>query len=161
MKKSKTAAKKPFKTAPSSEMNSAAAERLREASQNESNAVFELLNSSKDGISTEEAKKRILKHGLNEVDYDRAPSWYVQLFQSFVNPFVLILVAIVAISLAIDVWYAQPGEKDWKTVIVVSVMIIISSLLSFFQEYRSNQAAEELKSMVKTTAAVLRKGEEQ
>ena len=93
------------------------------------------------------------------MDYDKAPSWYVQLFKSFVNPFVLILLAIVVISYVIDVWYAAPGEKDWKTVIVVAVMIIVSSLLSFFQEYRSNRAAEKLKNMISTTAAVLRKGE--
>lgn len=117
-----------------------------------------MLESSKDGISIEEAEKRISKYGLNEVDYDKAPSWYAQLFKSFLNPFILILLAIVVISFIIDVWYAAPGDRDWKTVIVVLVMIIISSLLSFFQEYRSNRAAEKLKSMVTTTAAVLRKG---
>lgn len=83
----------------------------------------------------------------NVVDYDKAPSWYMQLIKSFVNPFTLILLAIVVISFLIDVWFAAPGQKDWKTVIVVAVMIVISSLLSFFQEYRSNQAAEKLKSI--------------
>src|SRR5690554_6934088 len=38
-------------------------------------------------------------------------------------------------------------------------MFIVSSLLSFFQENRSNRAAEKLKNMISTTAAVLRKGE--
>ncbi|HHU35666.1 MAG TPA: magnesium-translocating P-type ATPase [Treponema sp.] len=142
------------------EMNSVAAEKLRKASQKNSYDVYKMLNSSEEGISPEEAKKRISTYGLNEVDYDRAPSWYVQLFKSFVNPFVLILLAIVVISFVIDVWYAAPGAKDWKTVIVVAVMIVISSLLSFFQEYRSNRAAEKLKSMVITTAAILRKGKQ-
>ncbi len=46
------------------------------------------------------------------------------------------------------------------TVTVIGAMILVSSLLSFFQEYRSNRAAEKLKSMVTTTTAVLRKGKE-
>ncbi|MDD2196971.1 MAG: HAD-IC family P-type ATPase, partial [Bacteroidales bacterium] len=138
--------------------NTAAADKLRKASHQHIDKVYDMLDSSKEGISEETAKSRISTYGLNEVDYDRAPAWYTQLIKSFINPFILILVAIVIISFAIDVWLAAPGEKDWKTVIVVSAMIIISSLLSFFQEYRSNRAAEKLKGMVTTTAAVLRKG---
>ncbi|HEU0064326.1 MAG TPA: magnesium-translocating P-type ATPase, partial [Flavisolibacter sp.] len=42
-------------------------------------------------------------------------------------------------------------------VIVVGVMVFLSSFLRFFQEFRSNKAAEQLKKMVKTTATVFRK----
>lgn len=156
MTKEKSTRKKFINKTSNSEINSAAAEKLRKASLKNTDEVYKMLESSADGISPEEAKKRISKFGLNEVDYDKAPAWYVQMFKAFVNPFALILLAIVVISFIIDVWYADPGERDWKTVIVVAVMIVISSLLSFFQEYRSNRAAEKLKSMVKTTAAVLR-----
>jgi Mg2+-importing ATPase len=48
-------------------------------------------------------------------------------------------------------------ERDYKTVIVVGLMVVLSSLLRFWQEYSSNRAAEQLKSMVKTTVNVLRK----
>ncbi|MFA7065940.1 MAG: magnesium-translocating P-type ATPase, partial [Dysgonamonadaceae bacterium] len=132
--------------------------KLLKASHLDINEVYDMLDSSKDGISDEMAEDRISTYGLNEVDYDRAPAWYTQLIKSFINPFILILVAIVVISFLIDVWFAAPGEKDWKTVIVITAMIIVSSLLSFFQEYRSNRAAGKLKEMVTTTAAVLRKG---
>ncbi len=140
-------------------MNQTAAEKLLKASHQDINEVYDMLDSSENGISEETAEDRISTYGLNEVDYDRAPAWYTQLIKSFINPFILILVAIVVISFAIDVWFAAPGEKDWKTVIVITAMIIVSSLLGFFQEYRSNRAAEKLKGMVTTTAAVLRKGE--
>ena len=88
------------------------------------------------GITEETAKNRISTYGLNEVDYDKAPAWYTQLIKSFANPFIVILIAIVVISYLIDVWFAAPGEEDWKTVIVIAAMILVSSLLSFFQEYR-------------------------
>jgi Mg2+-importing ATPase len=95
-------------------------------------------------------------YGLNEVAHEKAPAWYIQLFQAFLNPFIGILIVLAIVSLITDVLLAQPGDRDYKTVIVVSIMVMLSSLLRFWQEFRSNKAAEELKSMVKTTATVLR-----
>ncbi|MDD4729228.1 MAG: HAD-IC family P-type ATPase, partial [Dysgonamonadaceae bacterium] len=158
MKKTNSTSKQPLVSKTNSEMNVATAEKLRKASRHDINGVYDMLESSSDGITEEVAKKRIITFGLNEVDYDRAPAWYIQLIKSFANPFILILVAIVVISYLIDVWFAAPGQEDWKTVIVIAAMIIVSSLLSFFQEYRSNRAAGKLKDMVTTTAAVQRKG---
>ncbi|MBP7400494.1 MAG: HAD-IC family P-type ATPase, partial [Chitinophagales bacterium] len=149
-----------FKTISKSQrlgMSSADIEFLRNAASMDSPAVYDLMESDEKGLSQEEAEDRILKFGLNEVDYDRSPSWVKQLIKSFVNPFILILLSIVIISYIMDVWLVVQGEKDYKTVLVISIMVLISGLLSFFQEYRSNRAAEQLKNMVKTTAAVLRK----
>src|SRR5690625_7437456 len=117
-----------------------------------------MLESDEAGISQQSAEERISQYGLNEVQYDKPPSWFVQLIRSFLNPFIFILLAIVIISYGIDVFFAAPGEKDFKTVIVVAVMILSSGFLSFFQEYRSSRPAEQLKSMIKTTAAVIREG---
>ena len=158
MSKTNPAPKRPLQSETDSKMNLTAAEKLRKASRQEIDEVYKMLDSSADGITEEVAKERISTYGLNQVDYDRAPAWYTQLIKSFANPFILILVAIVVISWLIDVKLATPGEEDWKTVIVITAMILVSSLLSFFQEYRSNLAAEKLKGMVTTTAAVLRKG---
>lgn len=152
--------KKAKNSSHSIDMNEAAVSKLREASHKDVESVYAMMESSEEGISQVIAEERILKYGLNEVEYDKAPSWFRQLAKSFINPFVLILLSIGVISFGIDVWMAAPGERDFKTVIVVAAMIVISVLLSFFQEYRSNRAAEQLKSMVKNTAAVLRIGKE-
>ena len=69
------------------------------------------------------------------------------------------MVLIAATSFIIDVVLTAPADRDYKTVIVVGVMILLSSVIRFWQEFRSNVAAEKLKSMVKTTATVLRKEE--
>lgn len=130
---------------------------MQMASEKDVQSVYAFMDSAKEGISQEEAAERTSKFGLNEVAHERAPSWFEQLAKSFINPFIFILLAIATISFVVDVWWAAPGEKDFKTVIVVGAMILISAGLSFFQEYRSNRAAEALKSMVTNTAAVLRK----
>lgn len=150
--------KKGFRRSENSELNTAALQKLRQASIKEEKAVLNMMDSSESGISAESAEERTERYGLNEVQYDKPPSWIVQLIKSFLNPFIFILLAIVIISYGIDVFFAAPDEKDFKTVLVVGIMILISGFLSFFQEYRSSRAAEQLKSMIKTTAAVTRKG---
>ncbi len=123
-------------------MNIAAVSKLLVASGKDVESVYAMMESSADGISEATANKRILKFGLNEVEYDKAPSWFNQLIKSYVNPFTFILLAIVIISFGIDVWFAHPSERDFKTVLVITLMIAISAMISFFQEYRSNRAAE-------------------
>jgi Mg2+-importing ATPase len=133
--------------------------RLREAAKEGSNSFYTILHSSEQGLSKTEVEDKKKKFGLNEIAHEKAPSWMVQLFQAFLNPFIAVLIILAAVSFIIDVLMAAPGQQDYKTVIVVGVMVLLSSLLRFWQEYSSNRAAEELKSMVKTTATVLRKSE--
>ena len=132
--------------------------KLREAGRNYIEEYFIITDGNPEGLSTEEVSDKIEANGLNEVHHEQAPSWIKQLFEAFVNPFIGVLIIIAIVSFVLDVWLAKKGEEDYKTVITVGIMVMISSLLRFFQEYRSNQAAEKLKSMVKTTATVMRRG---
>lgn len=141
-------------------MNMGTVTKLRSAAEQEEKLVYAMLETSKEGISNETAEDRRQKFGTNELQHQKAPKWYVQLLKAFANPFIYILLFIAAISLVIDVWLATPQDRDYKTVVVVSIMVLISGILRFVQEYRSNAAAEKLKSMVKTTATVQRKFQE-
>jgi Mg2+-importing ATPase len=134
-----------------------AATKLKNAARTEKEFFFPMFDTNESGLTSDEVSKRQQKFGLNEIAHDKAPAWYVQLFQAFLNPFIGILIALAIVSLITDVFLAAPGDRDYKTVIVVSVMVLLSSLLRFWQEFRSNKAAEQLKSMVKTTATALRK----
>lgn len=115
-----------------------------------------LLETSMTGLSTEEVQDRLKVFGLNEIVNEKAPAWYIQLLQAFIDPFIGVLFILAVVSLITDVIIQKPGERDYTTVAVISTMVLISVLLRFVQEFRSNQAAEKLKSMVKTTATVLR-----
>ena len=111
-------------------MNERAVTKLREASRKDVDGVYAMMESGEEGLSETTAEERISKYGINQVEYDKAPSWPKQLLKSFLNPFIFILLAIVVISFGIDVWFAAPGESDYKTVLVVSVMIIISKAIN-------------------------------
>lgn len=53
-----------------------------------------------------------------------------------------------------------PETPSYANIIVILVLVTASTLLEFFEEYRSNKAAEELKQLVATTTTVLRDGKE-
>jgi Mg2+-importing ATPase len=135
----------------------AAVAQLRKVSKEDHLSFYSTMESNDQGLSNAEVEQKKRDFGLNEIAHEKAPSWYVQLFQAFLNPFIAVLIILAGVSFVMDVLVAAPGEQDYKTVIVVGVMVFLSSLLRFWQEFTSNQAAEELKSMVKTTATVIRR----
>lgn len=141
----------------SSGMNLGTVTKLRNASAQDDKWIYAMLETNEEGITDRIAEDRRAKFGPNEVQHQKAPKWYIQLLQAFANPFIYILLAIALVSFAIDVWLAPAHEKDYMTVTVVLVMVFLSVLLRFIQEFRSNSAAEKLKGMVKTTATVSRK----
>ncbi len=137
-------------------LNQGATVRLRQAAQFSTTHLYDFLEAKPEGLTAEEVELRQEQYGQNDVRHDRPPTWYRQLLDAFINPFVGILVLIAVVSFIIDVWLAPPAEKEYKTVVVVSIMVLISSMLRFVQEFKSSRAAERLKSMVKTTATVHR-----
>jgi Mg2+-importing ATPase len=121
-------------------------------------AALEQLDSSRSGLTSEQVEERLEKYGPNEVTQEKPPAWYVQLFHAFLTPFNGVLFAVSIVSLFSDVIFAEPEDRTFRTIIVLVSMVLLSTLLRFWQEFRSNKAAEELKAMVSSTAAVLRAG---
>lgn len=141
-------------------LDQAAELHLKKAASAEKKDCLNLLNSGDTGLTKAEARSRSLTYGLNEVSHEKAPGWYIQLLQAFINPFIGVLFVLAVISLITDVVIQPLAERDYSTVLIISIMVMLSVLLRFVQEYRSNQAAENLKSMVKTTATVIRDGQD-
>ncbi|HAU5479027.1 TPA: magnesium-translocating P-type ATPase, partial [Cronobacter sakazakii] len=117
------------------------------------------LESSEKGLLEKEAQARLAAYGPNAVAHDNAPPALVQLVQAFNNPFIYVLMALALISFFTDYWYPLRAgqETDLTGVIIIVTMVLLSGLLRFWQEFRTNKAAQALKSMVSTTATVLRR----
>jgi P-type Mg2+ transporter len=118
------------------------------------------LDASRTGLTEEQVEARLEQYGPNEVTREKPPTWYMQLFYAFLTPFNGVLFTVSLVSLFSDVIFASPEDRSFKTIIVLLTMVLLSTLLRFWQEYRSNKAAEELKAMVTSTTAVLRAGME-
>jgi Mg2+-importing ATPase len=108
------------------------------------------LDSHHEGLTETEALALREKHGLNEVEHEQPLPWWVHLWHCYKNPFNLLLTLLAFIS-----WLTE----DMKAATVIFSMVVLSTLLRFWQETRSNQAADALKAMVSNTATVMRRTE--
>lgn len=111
-----------------------------------------------DGISEEEAENKIKMNGFNEIKQARPKRWYNYFLESLITPFNSILIGIVLVLFYTDVYLAE--VPSYANIIVIAILVTTSTLLEFFEEYRSNKAAEKLKQMVATTTTVIRAGKE-
>lgn len=114
-----------------------------------SKQTLERLKSSENGLSTEEVARRLVQHGPNELAKTQRRSGLRQFLSQFKNPLVLILLIAGAVSLAL-------GEA--QHVIIIYLIVLISTYLTYYQESKAEKAAELLKEKVSTTATVIREG---
>lgn len=120
-------------------------------------AVHDRLGVGPAGLEPHEVEDRRRRHGRNEVGHDRPDPAVLQFLRTFRNPFVLILLFLVAVMLCTDVVFADPADgPDPTGPITVGVMVLASVIVRFWQEYRSGRAAEALRAMVRSTATVTR-----
>jgi P-type Mg2+ transporter len=120
--------------------------------------TLRLLDATRSGLTEEQVQDRLTRYGANEVSHEKPPAWYSQLFHSFLTPFNGVLFAVSVVSFFTDVILAAPEDRSYRTIVVLTAMVLLSTLLRFWQEFRSSKAAEELKAMVRSTTAVLRAG---
>jgi P-type Ca2+ transporter type 2C len=109
------------------------------------------LHSSPEGLTAEEAGRRLAEYGPNELQAaHRITAWEV-LFAQFKN--VLIIILLVATALSFFLGHQLEA-------VAIGVIVMFAVVLGFVQEYRAERAVEALREMAAPTATVLRKGVE-
>lgn len=111
--------------------------------------MMELRTSDK-GLSEEDAKNRLEEYGPNEVSAQKPTPALVMFLEAFKDPFVYVLALLMVVSAA---------TKDFEAAIVMGIMILVSVVITFIQEYRSQKASLALKELIENTTAVTREGE--
>lgn len=130
---------------------------LWELAQGDPSTALKTMKSSLEGLTDIEVERRRSLYGWNEVAHERPSPWWVQLLKGFSSPFILVLVILAIVSYITDIYLVrEPHAVDWKKVSILAVMILVSGILRFWQEFRSNKAAVRLRAMVRTTATVSR-----
>lgn len=120
--------------------------------------ILKKYNTSYSGYEESKVEFMREKYGKNEITHQKGDSLLKRLVEAFINPFTIILLALAIISFITDIVIVDPSEKDATSVIIVTSMVLVSGILRFVQETKSNKAAEKLSEMVKTTISVERKG---
>jgi len=103
------------------------------------------------GISSKEAQERLKKYGYNKVEKGKRLSDWEILINQFKNPYTLLLLSVALLSISL-------GEK--ADALVIASIVLLGSLLDFWQERGAYRTVEKLLSMVRVSATVIRDGEE-
>ncbi len=115
-------------------------------------------NLNEKGLTSKQSEINIKKFGLNETKKAKPKKWYNYLLQSLLTPFNCILIGISIILIYTDIYLAI--EPSYANIIVIAILVTASTLLDFFESYRSNKAAEKLREIVETTTTVIRDNKE-
>ncbi|AKB38565.1 Cation-transporting ATPase, E1-E2 family [Methanosarcina siciliae C2J] len=117
----------------------------------EISSVLEELKTSEEGLSSEDAEKRLEEYGKNELKEKEK----VSVLQLFLSQFKSILIFILIVASIVS---ALLGETIDSVVILFTVFL--AGVLGFVQEYRAEKAIELLKSLTSPEATVIRNGTE-
>lgn len=120
--------------------------------------VFRILVTSETGLTEEEAKKRFIEFGPNEIKEVGKIPLFIKFLKQFTH-FLAVLLWIGA-GLAILSELLHPGEGMLTLGLAIIGVIFINAIFTFIQEYRAEKAVEKLKLLLPFFVKVIREGKE-
>lgn len=119
--------------------------------------VLQELDASQSGYTSAKAEDLLEEYGPNEIKQKKKKNPLVGFVNVLINPFNLVLMVVIAVTFISDIVLAK--DKDYITITILVVIVMISTLISFIQDERSSAASEKLLNMVSNTTAALRDGQ--
>ena len=120
----------------------------------EKEVVMKAVNSSEEGLSIAEAKKRLEENGKNRLEAAKGKSLVQRFFEQLSDPMIIILLVAAAISGAL----AVIENDSFADVIIILAVVVINAVLGVYQESKAEKAIEALQEMSAATSKVLRDG---
>lgn len=113
--------------------------------------ALDTLKSSTDGLSDEEAQRRLEKYGRNELHKKKKKTVGKMILEQIMDVMVLILAGAAILSMILG---------EWAEAVVILAIIVVDAVIGVIQENKASNALEALKQMSAPTACVRRNGEE-
>jgi len=120
-------------------------------------SVLESLGTDLEGLSEEEAQRRLEQYGPNELREEKR----VTPLELLIGQFKSVLVVILIISAVASAYISMRKGEPYTDTYVILAIVVVNAILGFVQEYRAEKAVEALKRMVAPHVIVLRDGREQ
>src|SRR5262245_13224266 len=114
--------------------------------------IGQLDTDPRQGLTPEDAKRRLQVHGYNELREEAKTSPLVLFINQFKNTLIIILIVATVLSAVIG---------DLLDAAIILAIVVFCALLGFVQEYRAERALDALKRMLTPTITVLRGGREE
>jgi magnesium-transporting ATPase (P-type) len=112
--------------------------------------AYDLLGTSRKGLSQAEAEKRLVEFGENVLTAKKPKPMWMRFGAHLVNMFALLLWVATVLAFASD--QAALG-------VAVIIVILVNAIFAFVQEYRAEKAIEALRNMLPPKAKVIRDGQ--
>ena len=119
--------------------------------------LYKRFNTNRNGLTSSEAKKRLLQNGENKLKEQKRKSSIILFLEQF-NDFMIILLIFASIFSAIISYVRHESFVDS---IIIIIIVIVNAILSFIQERKADAAIEELNKMFITSNYVIRDGKKE
>ena len=113
--------------------------------------MLKKLQITTDGLKSSEVRERLNRYGANILKPKKRTDTIILLLSQFRSPIILILLFASGLSFFLG---------DVTDTVIIVIIILISSMLGFWQEKGAADAFEKLLAAVQIKAAVLRDGKE-
>ncbi len=121
-----------------------------------SEEVLKDLGTGEDGLSSDEALRRLDENGKNKLKEAESVSLFMRFVDQLRDPMVIVLIVAAILS---GITAAYSGES-YIDVIIILAVVIINSVLGVYQESKAEKAIEALQQMTAATSKVIRDGKE-
>ncbi len=111
--------------------------------------MLQKLDAKKEGLTSDEAQKRLAHYGSNLLKPKKRSDWFTLLISQFKSPIILILFFATVLSFFLH---------DRVDAFIIFSIVLVSGLLGFWQEHSASNAVEKLLSIVQIKASVMRDG---
>lgn len=119
-----------------------------------SEEVLNALGSSSEGLTSQEAEKRLASNGKNKLKEPEKDSLLKRFLSQLADPMIIILLAAAAISAVT----AIIGDESFADVFIILFVVVVNGILGVLQESKAEKAIEALKEMSAATSKVYRDG---
>ncbi len=120
--------------------------------------AYKKLDSGKDGLTEDDAAKRLKVYGNNEIKRKKKASPFRLFLAQFKSPLILILVGAALVLAGIS--FLPGSESNLVDTTLIMIIVLASGISGFFQDWNAEKAIEALKRMSTPHARVIRDGKE-
>lgn len=121
------------------------------------NEVLKILETSEDGLSSDEAKSRLSKNGPNKLKETKKKG----IVSKFISQFKDLMLIILIISAILSAFVSVKTGESFTDTIVILFVVVLNAILGVIQESKAEKAIEALKDMSLPYIKVKRDGKVQ
>ena len=108
------------------------------------------------GLSSQEARRRLIASGPNDLDQQPGEPWWRKLVRQFTDPLVVLLLVAIVVSLV--AWWAEGAPGLPVDALVIAAIVVINAGVGLLQERRVEDAVAALADLTTASSTVLRDG---